>query len=168
MIKCKIIWKPVKGFEGYYEVSDLGVIKSLHKRNLGKKIKQRVDRGYYYTVRLNKNGVEYTKYIHRLLAETFLPNPLHKSFVNHINGNQLDNDLNNLEWVSHSENISHAFKAGLCKIPDHLKKKIVDTSTGKAFHSIRDAAKLNNLTYSTCKNYLNGNRKNPTSLKKVS
>ena len=116
MIKCALVWKPVREFEGYHEISNLGVIRSLYKRNPGQKIKQRVDRGYYYTVRLNKKGTSYTKYVHRLLAEIFLPKVINKDFVNHINGNQLDNRLFNIQWVSHLENILHALDTGYFKV----------------------------------------------------
>lgn len=115
MVLPRIIWKDVPGYEGLYRINNLGTIISYHNRNYGKVISYRIDRANYLTVRLSKCGATSTKYIHRLMAETFIPNPQGKCCVNHINGNQCDNHITNLEWVTHSENMKHAYSIGLCK-----------------------------------------------------
>jgi len=156
------IWKSVLEFENYYVISNTGALRSLHHRNLGKVLKTRIDRANYYTVRLTKKMKTCTKYIHRLLAENFIPNPDGKSFVNHINGNQLDNRLCNLEWSTHSENIKHAYDTGLI----HKKGKlIIDACSGKMFVSIKEASNIYGINPNTLRNYLNGGIKiNPTCL----
>lgn len=164
-------FRPISGFEGLYEVNIKGEIRSLDREITvnGKKrairervIKSRLGRGGYYTVVLSKGGRHFTKHIHRLLAEAFVKNSLNKPFVNHINGNKQDNRIENLEWVSHSENIRHAYRIGLSHVSNN--RKIIDTCTGKIFSSIKEAAKCYYLNYNTCRNYLRGKRKNKTCL----
>jgi hypothetical protein len=105
----------------------------------------------------------YTKCLHRLKAEVFISNPFNKRFVNHKNGNKLDNRLENLEWVIHAQNIRHVYNYGLCKTVS-MKKREVDKYTGRKFQSAKQAAEFYHIPYSTCKIYLNGNRKNLTCL----
>lgn len=114
------IWKSVKGFEGLYEVSNMGRIKSLHRvimRSNGKKqsFQERILKGVisdYYQVFLSKNGKSFKEYIHRIVATHFIPNPENKPQVNHKNSNRFDNRSENLEWVTVKENHTHALKFG--------------------------------------------------------
>lgn len=76
-------------------------------------ISTRINNCGYVSVRLSKNGKIYTRFVHRLMAEAFIPNPLNKKYVNHIDGDKKNNSLKNLEWVTHSENIRHAYRLGL-------------------------------------------------------
>ena len=90
-----------------YEVSTTGVV----TRN-GKIIKTHLSAGYpAYNEYIN--GKKRNVRVHRQVAETYIPNPLNKPCVNHIDGNKLNNDVSNLEWVTHSENMTHAYKMGL-------------------------------------------------------
>ncbi len=162
MVKGQLYWRPIRGFEGLYEISNLGSVRSFHSRHRNKRVKERIDRAYYYTVRLSKNGKSYTKYVHRLLAENFLPNPFNKPHVNHINCLQLDNHLYNLEWVTHSENVSHAYREGSIT---KKTKQVVNIETGEEFPNYKAAARRNNLNANTLKNYLNGQVPNRTSLR---
>lgn len=164
MIKPEV-WRPVPSFEEYYSISNFGKIKSHHKRNKDCLIAPRLDRGGYLSVRLSKQGKTHTRFLHRLLAEAFIPNPKGYPYVNHRNGNKPQNDLRNLEWVTHAQNIQHAFDNGLCKKHDFICKKVIEIGSGRVFNSIRAAAKYYSIPYSTCKNYLNGNRPNPTKLR---
>ncbi len=96
--------------------------------------------------------------------DTLLENPNNKCCINHIDGNKLNNSLNNLEWVTTSENMKHAYKLGLVVSLPGRCKKIIDKCSGAVFESIKNAADYYLIPYSTCKNYLNGNRPNPTCL----
>lgn len=171
--QANVIWKPIRGFEGIYKINSSGKVRSLNRtiqvkeksRYIkGRMITSRIGRDGYKTVRLSKAGKTHTRYIHRLIADAFIRNPLNKPFVNHINGDKSDNRVENLEWVSHSENIRHAYVTGLYKIPHARCKRVVNHCTGKHFRSIREAAKKMGISYKTCVNYLNGNRRNPTCL----
>lgn len=157
----ELISKPVPGYEGLYKISINGKVVSQHKRNFNNELKQRIDRAGYFTIRLSKDGETSTQYVHRLLALTFIETIPSKNYVNHINGNKLDNNISNLEWVTHSENMLHAYKMNLCQSHG---KRVIDNCSGKVYQSIKEAADENGITYSTCKNYLNGLRKNMTCL----
>ncbi len=71
----------------------------------------------YSQVNLRKPGLRRTKFVHRLLAQAYIPNPLKKKEVNHIDGNKLNNNLDNLEWATPKENIQHAYANGLARNP---------------------------------------------------
>jgi hypothetical protein len=139
-------WKPLNDYEGFYEINEKGEVRSLHKRNYHKIVSQRIDRGGYYAVRLSKNGNTHTQWVHRLLAFTFIPNPESKKYVNHKNGNKLDNSLSNLEWVSHQENVIDAYKQGL----NSAAKRIINSVSGSMYSSIREAADAIGINYNTC------------------
>lgn len=111
----KEIWKDIEGFEGLYQVSNLGRVRSFHnwRGTKNRILKQNTDRGGYLWVRLSKNKKSYFKLIHRLVANTFIPNPENKKTVNHKNGDKLDNRTKNLEWLTQSENNFHAYENGL-------------------------------------------------------
>lgn len=109
------IWKDIKGWEGIYQVSNVGRVKSL-KRFLVKeeRIMGLHDNGRgYLNVRLRKDSRGNVKYIHRLVAETFISNLENKQEVNHKNGDKSDNRVENLEWCSPEENREHAIRTGL-------------------------------------------------------
>jgi len=149
----EVIWRPVIGFEGLYKISNTGRIISFHKRNFDQEISQRIDRGGYLAVRLSKQGKTSTQYVHRLVALAFIDILEGKPYVNHINGDKLDNRIENLEWVTHAENIQHAYKIGSY---NKTELTIIDKCTGKTYYSIMQAAKHLNICYSTCRSYLNG------------
>ncbi|MDR0269846.1 NUMOD4 domain-containing protein [Paenibacillus sp.] len=111
------IWLPVTNYEGIYEVSNYGRIKSL-SNNISRKekiLRQQIRNGYM-SVELSKKGQKAKKFfVHRLVAIAFIPNPLGKKTVNHEDGNKLCNRLENLSWMTHSENIAHAIAHGLMK-----------------------------------------------------
>ncbi|RXU84513.1 hypothetical protein CYQ77_12745 [Enterococcus faecium] len=94
----KEIWRPIKGYEGLYEISNLGKIKSNFRQGSTTDFLKISNNGNgYMMVRLCKNGKAKKYYLHRLLAQTFIDNPEDKPQVNHINENRSDNRLENLE-----------------------------------------------------------------------
>lgn len=109
-------WRPVVGYEAKYEISSLGRVKSLPKKQNGyneRLLKQIVNPfGYVYVMLSGKRHM----FVHRLVAEAFILNHSKKPFVNHINGVKDDNYWANLEWCTASENRKHAFRIGLQKV----------------------------------------------------
>ena len=120
------LWKDIENYEGYYQVSDLGNVRALYREFIGKdgKWKRYPERQLrfdesttphrlsYRRVTLSKDYKTKRILVHRLVAQAFLPNPESKEFVNHIDNNGLNNSLQNLEWVTHAENMIHAQKQG--------------------------------------------------------
>lgn len=100
-------WKQISNLP--YEISSLGKIRNLQ----GKVLKTYIQNSGYEQIKINYQGLHIHKSIHRLVAEAFIPNPLNKEYVNHIDGNKLNNTVDNLEWCTNSENILHARKTGL-------------------------------------------------------
>jgi hypothetical protein len=150
-------WKPVVGYEGFYEVSNQGRIRSVdritnssirhndHVVKKGKMLKLNLKRGGYLAVDLSKENVKKTKTVHRIVAEAFIPNPEDKYTVNHINGNKSDNRVENLEWATSSENSIHAVKTHL--MPGNgFKRQILCVETGQIFESSTQAAEWLNKT----------------------
>lgn len=117
------MWKSITGYEGIYEISDAGEIKSIQRvitDAVGHTytIRERILKTYqlpngYLTVTLCKNNQTRRYYIHRLVAETFIPNPLNLPIINHKNGNKQNCHAYNLEWSTYSDNNQHAYDTGL-------------------------------------------------------
>jgi len=111
------IWKDVPGFEGLYEVSNYGRVKSLPRPWYRKKQSNILvgvpDINGYLKVPLNNHGKYSVRPIHRLVAIAFIPNPENKPYVNHIDGNPSNARVENLEWVTPLENSQHAWSTGL-------------------------------------------------------
>lgn len=123
----KIIWKNIAEFEGSYQISNLGEVRSLdrtiyvtrknkiEKHELkGRILKISTDKYGYKYVMLNKNNKGYLRKIHRLVAINFLEKNNSKNIeVNHIDGNKQNNSIENLEWVTRLENIQHSIAIGI-------------------------------------------------------
>lgn len=114
------IWKPVKGYEGFYEVSNFGRVKSLEREvpnypsgvryNSEQFIKPAFDRKGYIRIRLTINAKTKSFRAHRLVAEAFIPNPNNLAQVNHKDENKQNNYVDNLEWMSLIDNIQYSAK----------------------------------------------------------
>ena len=103
------MWKSVRGYEGLYEVSNLGRVRSLKRATTsGVVLKQAMKRGYMH-VCLSKENRPSTKSVHRLVAEAFIANPMDKPVVNHLDGDKTNNAVSNLEWATYSENELHSY-----------------------------------------------------------
>ena len=121
----KEIWKDIQNYDGLYQVSNLGNVKSLERyfpsknpktpiAHVNEKIlKLSANKKGYLSANLYKNGKMKNIQVHRLVAQAFLPNPSNKLYVNHIDGNKCNNRVDNLEWVTPSENLHHAYSTKL-------------------------------------------------------
>lgn len=142
------IWKDIDGFEGWYQVSNLGKVRSVERtiknNNVFQLYKSHIlkeattHKGYKY-VCLYKNSKCFHRSVHRLVAEAFIVNNENKSQVNHIDGNKENNCVGNLEWCNNSENQKHAYKHGL-KNPFGCKK-VLDSLTHTIYYSIEEASR---------------------------
>lgn len=117
-------WRDVVGYEGLYQVSNLGRVKSFHRGKVHL-LKYQLDSQGYVIVTLCRNGHQKRAKVHILIAQAFIPNPENKPFINHIDGNKANPHISNLEWVTQSENMLHAFRIG-------LKKSVAGSKNGKA------------------------------------
>ena len=111
-------WKYIKGLEDRFMVSSEGRIKSISRFNglytvRERLMKTKVNRFGYETINLWDGTVRRCFQVHRLVAEAFLPHPEAKPVVDHLDGNKLNNSVNNLEWVSIAENNQRAYDKGL-------------------------------------------------------
>ena len=124
----KEIYKDLVGFEGYYEVSNLGNVKRKKNKTIYKDgriayfsetvLKKATTKKGYEMVYLSVKSKKHSKLVHRLKANTFIPNPLNKKTVNHIDCDKKNNRVDNLEWLTNKENMKHAFDNGLFKERD--------------------------------------------------
>lgn len=130
----KEMWKEIKGYEGLYWVSDQGHVKNKY----GHILKPEYSNKGYACVQLRKGDKTKKHRIHRLVAVTFIPNPLHLPEVNHIDENKMNNRASNLEWCSHIQNM----KSYIEKHPDinHNQRAIYCFDLDEIFKSASDAA----------------------------
>lgn len=149
------VWKEIEGYEGLYEVSNFGRIRSLDRvaitySNGGTQVRKgrirvgTVDKSTgYVKLLLCKNAVQVSYTLHRLVALAFIPNPENKPHVNHKDGNKANNHVDNLEWCTALENVQHAISTGLTlnKGADNASAKPIVTCRGDEFGSAVEAAK---------------------------
>jgi hypothetical protein len=126
------VWKNVVGYEGIYEVSNLGQVRT-HKNKTTftvkhgvrkwqqRILKQKITKDRTCRVNLWSDGTEQTWLVHRLVAFAFIPLVEGKDFINHIDGNRLNNTVENLEWCTYKENSNHAFDTGLA----HTNQEVI-------------------------------------------
>lgn len=146
------IWIGIAGFEGRYEVSDRGRVRSvdvlvpynhwrsgerLRRRKRGKLLPQQMTNAGYLLVHLHADGERTARTVHRLVAETFMPDADFTLDVNHVDGVKANNALDNLEWVARSRNHDHAVELGL----NTQALKVRCPRTGKEYPSVSRAAR---------------------------
>lgn len=115
-----LIWKMIPNYENLYEISNYGEIKSLISNKI---LKASVDRFGYVRFSAIKNKKQKTLRVHRLVGELFIPNPKNLPQLNHKDGNKLNNQACNLEWITDSDNKKHAYANGLMKSGNQYKKR---------------------------------------------
>lgn len=144
-------WKPIQGYEGLYEVSNLGRVKSCDRyTDYGRHLKEKLIHGGecpngYKFVCLRKNGRNKNYLVHRLVANEFVINPHFYPVVNHIDGNKENNNFYNLEWCTQSYNLEHAVNIGLMESQCKIRRKVVLRFEGNKeirFNSMSDCAKF--------------------------
>lgn len=137
MLNNDEIWRDIRGFEGRYQVSSVGRVRSIQTNHGAscEHIKSAKPTGtvMYLYVKLYIKDVRYVRAVHRLVAEAFVSNPERKPMVNHIDGNKLNNCAGNLEWVTCSENHKHAFALGL-RSAEHLTLRNLGKKVGSTSH----------------------------------
>ena len=134
------IWKDVPGFEGLYQVSNYGQIKSTPRRGTaGGIMKGHADRKGYINITLRKDGMQYTQKLHRLVAITFIPNPHNYPEVNHRDENKQNNRIDNLEWCSTSYN--HDYGTRTLRASARCGKPIRCIETGIEYQGARWASR---------------------------
>lgn len=141
------IWKEIKGYEGRYEVSNLGNVRAIEKVIRCRENVNRTAYGHikkktvlkigYEALNLWKDGKAKLEYVHRLVAEAFIPNDQNLPVVNHLDGNKANNNVNNLEWCTTKKNIQHAFETNLVS----NQKPVICIETGIEYRSETEAAR---------------------------
>lgn len=156
------MFKKVKGFEDYYEVNEIGIVRSIDRLvwngkgyllKRSQEIKQQTNKKGYKICYLSKNSKQKTCLVHRLVAEAFIPNPNNYEQVNHIDCNKTNNNVDNLEWCSNLQNQRHAIANGLIHRSSNcgrkkIKVKKIDIKTKKTleiYNSIAEAGRKNKL-----------------------
>jgi hypothetical protein len=143
------MWKQIEDFD--YEINSQGEVRRISNKKVKK---SHIRKSGYVSVQLCLDTVKRSFYLHRLLATYFIPNIDNKQFVNHINGIKHDNRLCNLEWVSHYENLRHAFDTGLLfRLSDDKRNEVRDLhKTGN--YSYRNLASMFNVSLGTIQSIL--------------
>lgn len=155
------IWKDIKGYEGRYQISNLGNVKSLSRKTEfsdGKPPRYEKEKLLtpakhhkgYVKAQLRKNNNTKAFFIHRLVAQAFIPNPEGKATVNHKDGNKVNNTVVNLEWLSNQENMKHAYATGIrdnSKVNEMRKRPVAQYSKDgqlvRTYESVKEAVELN-------------------------
>lgn len=160
------IWKNIKGYEGRYQVSSMGRVKSLERKDcLGRIVKERVlkpciDRYGYLFVNLCAGGKR-TFFVHRLVCQAFHENPDNKPQVNHLNEIKTDNRACNLEWATAKENLNHGTHNE--RMAKTLSKPIcqytLDEKIVKTWASLTEVQRQTGFSQGNISEVANGNRK---------
>ena len=155
------LWKDIPGYEGKYQISDCGNVKSLSREHPCRKcneeriMKPTIQRNGYLRVMLWKNGARTWYSVHRMVAEAFIPNPENKEQVNHKDGNKRNNNTTNLEWLTPQENVRHSFDVLGRKA---RTRKVRCVETGEVFDSLKEVTEKMGIDYRHIPCCCNGRR----------
>jgi len=153
-------WTDIKDYEGLYQINKNGDIRSLYNYRKYNILKPRIKKGYYQ-IGLRKNNKRTWYAVHRLVAQTFIPNPNKLPCINHKDENKLNNCVDNLEWCTHLYNNLYGNRRE--KIKDKTSKKVLQYDKNgnfiQSYKSIAEASRINNINQSSivscCKHYKN-------------
>lgn len=155
-------FKSVRGYEGLYEVSNMGIVRSVEREVITSKgiriykskiLSPGIQKSGYLYVTLSKEGKSKTFRVHRLVAEAFLPNPDNLSDVDHIDEDKSNNSIENLRWLAHKENSSRS-NTGKTKdnnLGKNPRARKVYDSTGNEYSCLKELSNVLNINYSTLK-----------------
>ena len=163
------VWKDIEGYEGVYQVSSKGQVRSVDRditqqkdgtvftrRMKGRVLKTQLINSGYELVNLSKGNIRDARTVHRLVARAFIPMEEDRKDVNHKDGVKTNNCVSNLEWVTRSENIQHAHDF----IPRKSNgKKVMCVETGDVFRTVEEASRNMNLNRAAISHALNGRSK---------
>lgn len=138
--------KDAVGYEGNYGVTSHGRIYGYKSR---KWLKPRISYRGYYLIRLLMNGKPHEHSLHRVVGQAFIPNPKDKPQINHIDGDKLNNHVDNLEWVTASENMQHCYELGLnkCLKLSAAQKKEIKELYASGAHSLSQLGEMYGVTH---------------------
>lgn len=163
-------WRDVVGFEGYYQVSNLGNVRRNKKgygTYIGRMLTQNISNGYCH-VWLCNGTYEYNKTVHRLVAQAFIPNPENKPCVDHIDGNRTNNHISNLRWCTYRENNNYPiakathskamskWQKGRCGVLSHRKKPVVCIEQNRFYWGALEAQRKTGVTRSNISSAVTG------------
>lgn len=156
-------WKDIKGYEGLYQVSDLGRVRSLDRvdcngrRRKGKILKLYKNKDGYVRTELYKDGNRENPYVNRLVAEAFCPNPDNLPFVNHCNERRDDNKAFNLDWCTAKQNNNYGSHNEL--LGKALGEEVCCIETREIYYSAREAGRQTGVDRASISKCCNGKRK---------
>nr|DAH80889.1 MAG TPA: homing endonuclease [Caudoviricetes sp.] len=145
------VWRPIKGFEGRYEVSNLGKVRSLNYKRTGK-IKEMSlvpDGREYLQVALSKDGSPVKYRVNRLVAIAFIPNPNELPQVNHIDEDKTNNHVTNLEWCSAKYNTNHGTRTARCSDALSQAVEAFDLESGSVIHRFKSTREAGRAGFSS-------------------
>lgn len=153
------LWKDIKGYEGKYQVSNFGRVKSLNYNNTNQEkilVNSLSNKGYYrVSLSLNNKAKQYN--IHRLVGEAFIPNPLNLPFINHKDENRTNNMVDNLEWCTIQYN--NTYGTVLDRLSNIKSKEVICIETQKIYKSAKQAEMETGLSASSIGKCCRGQRK---------
>lgn len=161
------IWKDIKGYEGLYQISNLGNVKSLNYRNtrVKKNLTPKINKDGYLWVELRKNTIPKPLLVHRLVGMEFIPNPNNYPEINHKDENKANNNVENLEWCTRTYNVLYSLdkhpkrRHGVKKVNENVVQKTLDGEVFEIYSNSLDAARKNKYSQWSILECCRGNRK---------